>query len=424
MTGRAERRATVAGLRERVGAIPIVLGVIVALLVAGGAWWLYDKASTNTVTAYFDRSVAIYAGSEVRVLGVQVGNVDSVTPQGNVVKVVLHIAGDVDIPANAKAVQINPSIVADRYVQLAPAYTGGPKMGGGAVIPRERTATPVEVDQLYASIKRLTDALGPNGANKNGAVTDMVNTAAANLAGNGQALNGSIVNLAKAARYLGDARGDIFDTVKNLQAFITELADNDAKVQTFNTQLASLATFLSDERQSLGRALNLLSIALGDIAGFIANNRTLVETDATSLTALTKTLSDQRDALARTLPVLPVALSNLINAHDAESGTLDMRTNLPDLQDPNGLWCRLLDIGKLAPGNPQADKLAHDMASIVARCNTVKDQLNDTLKAATPGLVLPLGILSAEIIQRNAVPGTVPGTPSHRVAPSQQDGGN
>jgi virulence factor Mce-like protein len=401
--------------------IPIALIAVVAVGLGFFGWWLYSDLTTTRITAYFDRSVAIYPGSEVRVLGVKVGSVDSVTPQGDQVKVVLDVDRSVDIPADAKAVQINPSVVADRYVQLTPVYNGGPKMARNATIPRDRTATPVEVDQLYRSIKQLSEALGPNGANRDGAVTELVDTAAANLAGNGQALNTSITNLGRAARYLSDSRGDIFDTVKNLQVFVSELAANDRQVRTFNSELGSLATFLSDERKDLGDALHLLSLALGDVAHFIDQNRALVETNANSLTKLTKTLADQRDALAKALPVIPLALSNLINIHNAESGTLDMRADLPDLQDPLALQCRLLDIGKLAPGNPQADRLAHEMAPMVAACNQLKDQITDKLKS--PNLVLPLGILSGENIQRNPVPGTVPGTPSHRLPASQQPGG-
>ena len=105
--------------------------------------------------------------------------------------------------------QITPSVVADRYIQLTPVFTGGDKMASGAVIPIEKTATPVEVDQLYSSIDELASALGPEGANKNGALSDFVETGAANLEGNGEALGDSITNLSDAARTLNDSRDNI-----------------------------------------------------------------------------------------------------------------------------------------------------------------------------------------------------------------------
>ncbi|MGO4615249.1 MCE family protein [Nocardia sp. 2YAB30] len=395
----------------------IALVVVVAVLVAGVLWWLFDRLTTTKITAYFDRSVGIYEGSDVRILGVPVGSVDSVEPQGDQVKIVMSVDRKFDVPAGARAAQITPSIVSDRYIQLTPVYTGGPKMDRNASIPRDRTVTPVEVDQLYKSITELSDALGPNGANAEGAVNELVRTGAANLAGNGEALANSLTQLSRAARYLSDARGDIFDTVKNLQSFVTMLAQNDQQVRQFNVQLADLSTFLANERENLGAALHLLSIALGDVARFIDDNRDLVAGNAEGLTTLTKTLADQRNDVAALLPVLPLALSNLINVHNAESGTLDMRANFTDLQDPFGALCKLLDLSKLMPGDPKFEALGRQMRPVLDHCKAITDQITAGVK--TPTLILPFGILSGENQQRDPVPGTVPGTPSDRLPPSQ-----
>ncbi|MFR9753300.1 MCE family protein [Nocardia sp. 004] len=401
--------------------IGIALVVVLAVLIAGVLWWLFDRRNTTKITAYFDRSVGIYEGSDVRILGVPVGSVDSVEPQGDQVEIVMSVDREYDVPAGARAVQITPSVVSDRYIQLTPVYTGGPKMPRNGTIPRERTATPVEIDQLYKSVTELSEALGPNGANADGALNDLVRTGAENLAGNGEALANSITQLSRAARYLSDSREDIFDTVKNLQVFVTMLAQNDQQVRQFNIQLADLSTFLAEEREDLGAALNLLSIALGDVARFIDANRDLVASNAEGLIELTRTLADQREDLAAALPVLPVALSNLVNVHNAESGTLDMRANFPELQDPFGVVCKLLDLSKLRPGDPEFEALGRQMRPILDHCHEISDQITAGVK--TPTLILPFGILSGENEQRDPVPGTVPGTPSDRLPPSQQEEG-
>lgn len=398
----------------------IAIALVAAILAAVVLWWLFDKLTTTKITAYFDRSVGIYEGSDVRILGVPVGSVDSVEPEGDQVKVVMSVDREYDVPADAKAAQITPSVVSDRYIQLTPVYTSGEKMGRTATIPRDRTVTPVEVDELYKSITELSDALGPNGANADGAVNELVRTSAENLSGNGEALANSITQLSGAARYLSDARGDIFDTVKNLQTFVTMLAQNDSQVRQFNTQLADLAGFLAGERENLGDALHLLSIALGDVARFVDANRELVASNAEGLVQLTKTLSDQRDDVAKLLPVLPLALSNLINVHNAESGTLDMRANFTDLQDPFGVVCKLLDLSKLRPGDPQFEALGRQMRPLLEHCQEITDQI--TAGVQTPTLILPFGLLSNENQQQQPVPGTVPGTPSDQLPPSEGGG--
>src|SRR5688500_17696012 len=119
-TDNGETRGTNRGQIAVVAAI-----VIAALVVAGALWWVCTRAGTTKITAYFDKSVGIYEGSDVRVLGVKVGSINSVEPQGDQVKVEMRVDRGIDIPADAKAAQVTPSVVADRYVQLTPVYTGG-----------------------------------------------------------------------------------------------------------------------------------------------------------------------------------------------------------------------------------------------------------------------------------------------------------
>ena len=130
----------------------------------------------KTVTAYFPRTVSLYEGSDVRVLGVPVGTIDKVEPEGTRVKVMMNYDSEVKIPSDAEAVIISPSIVGDRYVQLTPAYTSGDVLADGTVLEESRTSVPLELDQIYSSLDQLTVALGPNGANKNGALTDLLAT--------------------------------------------------------------------------------------------------------------------------------------------------------------------------------------------------------------------------------------------------------
>ncbi|MCP9953733.1 MlaD family protein [Actinomadura madurae] len=98
------------------------------LLVAIALVPLLTGGPTHRITAYFATAIGVYPGSDVRVLGVKVGSIDSVEPLGNRVRVDMRVDDEVDVPAEARAVVIAPNLVSDRYVQLDPAYGGGPKM--------------------------------------------------------------------------------------------------------------------------------------------------------------------------------------------------------------------------------------------------------------------------------------------------------
>ena len=351
---------------------------VFALVVAIVLWWIASGANTNKITAYFDQTIGVYPGSTVRVLGVQVGTIDDVTPVGTQVRVDMSVDRGVRIPANAQAVVVAPSVVSDRYIQLAPVYSGGPAMSDNATIPRDRTATPVELDQLYTSLNKLATSLGPNGANSKGALSNLLNTAAANLNGNGQNLHDTITQLSDLSQTLDSNKDDLFSTVDNLAKFTTTLANSDATVRQVTQQLSDVSGFLASERGNLGSAVQQLSTALGQVQSFINSNRSAIKSNVDNLTQVTQVLVQERSALAETLDDAPLALTNLVNSYNAASGSLDARADINDLSNPPAvIVCHLLE--QLAPGSLPA--------AIKAACDTIAPILQGLVPLPTPASI-------------------------------------
>jgi virulence factor Mce-like protein len=322
-------------MRRWIGRV-IALGCALGVLVAAGVWWLTPR-SGRVITAYLSSAVGVFPDNEVLVLGVPVGRITSVQPQGRLVKVVMTIDEAVDVPANASAVVLSPSLVAGRSIQLTPAYTHGPTMPDGGVIPIARTAVPLGVDDLTRAANDLATMLGPQGMNRAqaqraGALSDALDVAASNLRGNGQAINDTIGNVAALSETLAGSRKELFNTVTQLQSFVSTLAANDAQVRQFISQLADVSNFLAGERADLGAALRELSVALGEVASFVQDNRAVLRSNLDRLTEVTAVLVRQREALGQILDTAPTALSNLNNAYNSSSGTLDTRLNIEELR--------------------------------------------------------------------------------------------
>ncbi|HEX5117193.1 MAG TPA: MCE family protein [Pseudonocardiaceae bacterium] len=318
-------------LRAKRLARHVAAAVVLALIASGAVWWVFEHTGTKHITAYFNEAVGVYPGSDVEILGVPVGSIDSVTPVGRQVRVTMTVDRGIAVPAQAKAVVVAPSVVSDRYLQLTPVYSGGAQLADGATIPVSRTATPAELDQVYSSLNQLATALGPGGANQNGALSDLLNTGAANLNGNGQALGTTISQFGAATRTLSSSQDDLFGTVNNLQQFTTTLKDNDGQVREAEQQLASVSGFLADDRQDLGAALNELATALGQVQGFVNDNRDEIQSNVGKLASITQLLVNQRASLAEMLDDAPLAVSNLLNAYDPVNRTLDGRGDLNEL---------------------------------------------------------------------------------------------
>jgi virulence factor Mce-like protein len=327
----------------------VALAAALVLLAAIG-WTVLKPATQYRVTAYFGQTVGLYPGSDVRILGIPVGTITDVVSQGDRVRVEMLIDDDYDIPADANAVVLAPSLVSDRYVQFAPVYDGGPTMEDGDDVPMERTATPVELDQVYGALDELAAALGPTGANQNGALSDLIDVGAANLDGNGEALNRTLTGFSQAVETLATNREDLFSSVDNLQSFTTALATIDAQVGQFNENMVAVMDLLASERQDLADAITLLSAALKDVAAFVRTNSDLVTTNVNRLADVTLALVQQRSALAEVLEVAPAALGNLARAYNPDYGTLDTRDNGLGSANAEVLLCgALAQLGRVTP---------------------------------------------------------------------------
>ena len=179
------------------------------------------------------------------------------------------------VPADAKAVIVAQNLVAARYVQLTPAYRkgGGPTMRDGAVIPSDRTAVPVEWDEVKTQLMRLATELGPKTGVSGTSVSRFIDSAANALDGNGDKLRQTLAQLSGAARILAEGSGNIVDIIKNLQIFVTALRDSKEQIVMFQNRLASLTSVVNDNRSDLDAALSDLSVALGEMQRFVAGSR-------------------------------------------------------------------------------------------------------------------------------------------------------
>lgn len=353
----------------RRAALVTALAVIAAAVVT-----LWPQPDPVRVTAYFPRTVGIYPGSDVRVLGVRIGEVKEITPQGERVRVTLEYDAGRKVPADAKAAIINSSVVSDRYLQLLPVYRSGPVMRSGDVIPEKRTAVPVELDRVFESLHTTAEALGPRGANKDGSLSRLLGVSADNLEGQGENLHQTVEDLSLAVTTLSDGRKDMFGTIRNLQVFTAVLAADDKNVRSFNDSLEQVAGQLAAERKDLAAALRHLGVALADVSDFVRKNKKSLTSNVEGLSKVTKVLVTQQAALAELLEVAPTGLSNLQNAYNPGAGTLDTRNNPDHPQDPAALLCSLLS----TTGDAKA-----------ADCQDLQ-KLFDSLPEVRPGGALPV----------------------------------
>ncbi|UDY22304.1 MCE family protein [Nocardioides sp. Kera G14] len=334
-------------------AIPIVLIALLLLPMGGGH---------RTVTAHFTNAISIYPGTDVTIMGVAVGKVTSVKPEGSTVKVTMEYDDQYKLPSDVKAALVTPTLVADRFVQLVPAYDGGPTLKDDGDIPLARSVTPVEMDQIYSSLGELTDALGPNGANKDGALGAVLADSAKALKGNGQAGHDMIENLSKAAQTLGDNSDNLFQTVDGLAALSEKLKQNDTTVSQFLTKLSGVSTQLATESPDLAKALDAIADAVSVTRSFVKDNKGALITDVKKLSDTIEILAKQKDSLGTTVQLAPLGLANLGDGFDTGTGTEGARFQFgPLASDLPGVLCNVVTADKI----PNASALCSLIKALV-----------------------------------------------------------
>ncbi len=307
-----------------------VLSIVLITVLLGGvgivlrpAFW---SAARTHITAYFDNTNGLYPGDDILILGVRVGAVDTIEPQPTHARVTFWVYSSYKIPTDVRAAIISPRLVTARSIQLAPAYTSGPALSSDAVIPQERTAVPVEWDELRKQLQKLSDSLQPVGPDGISPLSAFITTSAANLRGQGVAIRTAILELAQAVSAVGDHSDDIFSTTKNLAKLVSALQSSTDLMRQLNRNLGSVTELLANDDNEVGQAVSDIDKVAGEVRSFVADNREVIGTTSDKLASTTSALVASLDDLKQALHVAPNTLANFNNiyapAHASQTGVL------------------------------------------------------------------------------------------------------
>jgi phospholipid/cholesterol/gamma-HCH transport system substrate-binding protein len=324
--------------------LKLALAAVLAVALVGGVAVVIQQTffRLNTITAYFNKAVAIYPGDEVRIAGVQVGSIDSIEPVGTQAKMTLRVNRNISVPADAQAVIVAQNLISARYVQLAPAYESGPLLQDGAVIPLDRTAIPVEWDEVKEQLMRLAAELGPDKGMSTGSVGRFIDSAANALDDNGDKLRQTLAQLSGVGRILADGSGNIVDTITNLQVFVTALRDSNDQIVQFQDRFATLTSVVDDSRSDLDAALKNLSEVVGETQRFIEGTRDKTAEQIRLLGNVTQNLVDHRMDLENVLHIAPHSIANAVNMFDPRTGAASGVFVLNNLTNPVWAICTMM----------------------------------------------------------------------------------
>jgi len=267
---------------------------------------------TMTIYALMSNSAGVFVGNDVGILGVTVGHITAIEPQGTNVKITMEIDKDQPVPADAGAVVVARSVATDRYIELTPVYHQGPKMAPNTTIDEAHTRTPVEFDEVLKALSDFAVGIGGSQASRN-AVKRFVDTGADVLGGKGPLLNSTVTSLSQAVNGVYGARGDITSTLVSLDKLTGTLATNQGTVREFIRQVTAASELLAAERTNFRDSLRAISTAVETMSEFVHTNKNQIVSSLRNTADVMKIVLARRQQLEEILREMPLGLDSLHN---------------------------------------------------------------------------------------------------------------
>jgi phospholipid/cholesterol/gamma-HCH transport system substrate-binding protein len=292
-----------------------------------------------SVTVYFDNVLDLVPQSAVKVNDVPVGRVESValssahddsgspSTNGWTAKVKITVNGSVQLPANARAMIKQTSLLGEKYVDLeqpldAPAKA---ELKNGDTIPITRTGSAPEVEEVLGALSLL---LNGGGLQQIKVITTELNKA---LGGNEGAVRDLLAQLNTFVGTLDDQKQDIIDSLESVNRLAVTLNDNRDKIVATLDDFPQALKILDDDHTKLTKMLVSLS-NLGTVAtDVITKTQTNLVSALKSLAPAVEQLTASGSDLVKALKIagtFPFPLGTTLTAVKGDYANLHLYLNL------------------------------------------------------------------------------------------------
>jgi phospholipid/cholesterol/gamma-HCH transport system substrate-binding protein len=317
---------------------------VAAAVVGAGSSCASSSAQQSAAhfCAIMPDSVGLYVDNPVTQMGYPIGTVTAISADPGHVRVDFSLTEKRTIPLGVKAVIRSPTILADRSLELAGNYEGGPQLDPGVCIPLEHSVTPKSLSEVIGSADTFVKAVNPEGSTN---IADTVRGLDQLVQNNG-ARAGQLVTQTSALLDSPDqAISDIGSIMQNLSELTTSLKDMRGPMkeilQDSVTTTPDIATAL-DGTTRLGGPTGTGTLSPLIEAVSVLETRMGDETQLTldTIGASVRKLSPHANAFADLLNPVPSwinTVANHYNAHQFSFFNIAYRPPMFRVQTHDGL---------------------------------------------------------------------------------------
>ncbi|HEV7203615.1 MAG TPA: MlaD family protein [Jatrophihabitans sp.] len=279
-----------------IGAIGLVL-IAVLLFAAFNAASLPLIGGGTPYTAVFNTSANLKQGDDVRIAGVKVGKVESVTidrAKGNVR--VSFTVKDGWVGNESRAAIKLRTLLGAKYVEID--SSGPTELKSGGTIPLDRTESPFDVYPAFTALTQTVDKI--NTAN----LTKAFNVLAADFAGTPSTVKPVVTGLSRLSETIASRDTQLRTLLSRANAVTQVLADRDTDLQRLLSDGNLLLDELNQRRDAIHSLLINTQVLSVQLRGLVADNEKTIGPLLDNLNKVLALLQSNQDSLDRGLSLL------------------------------------------------------------------------------------------------------------------------
>jgi phospholipid/cholesterol/gamma-HCH transport system substrate-binding protein len=240
------------------------LGIVVIIAVFGELRFQHEK----TYNAVFSNVSGLRDGNFVRIAGVEVGKVKSITVNDDATVTVQFNADDsVVLTQGSRAVVRYENLIGARYMALEEGAGSVQQLHPGQTIPLERTQPALDLEALIGGFRPLLRALDP------GQVNALTGQLIAAFQGQGATISSFLAQTASVTNTLADRDQLIGQVISNLSTLLGSLGDQTKQFDKAVESVSELVKGLADRRTDISNGVAYLNAAAGSVADLLTQAR-------------------------------------------------------------------------------------------------------------------------------------------------------
>lgn len=281
--------------RERnyatIGAITLSV-LMLAILAAFYSDDLPIIGGGTTYTAYFTESAGLVPGNEVRVAGVKVGQVSSVSLARNQIRVDFIVRNTWIGNASTISIQIK-TLLGEKY--LAIDAEGTTQQDPRQAIPRSRTISPFDITDAVNQLTTTVDNINTD------QLAQSFEVIANTFRNSPQGLKDTLTGLESLSKTISSRDAALTQLLSNTSQVSTTLADRDAQFQKLFADGNLLLAELQSRRNAVTGLLNGTQQLATQLEGLVADNQAKLTPALTDLGKVTAILAQNQANLSKGL---------------------------------------------------------------------------------------------------------------------------